>query len=227
MLELPIDSGARDDRRRPHRRCQDHHAAAIRGAEYFQVSRRRVGRAQRVPTICQRASREMVGTLRFAHAYNKSSKQRALPVISSAAGALRGAAFFAGFGSSAARSSSVIGSSSCASSLATRLTRVEISCQANSPSRGPAQQRHHVVGVVGAAIEPALEIARAQSSRARGDAARRDRRLAGAVTIATRVDLLAVRPHPGFRERGKADRTAVAAMDEVTAACGRSASCHS
>ena len=38
VLELPIDTGARHDRRRPHRGCQDHHAAAIRGAEYFQVT---------------------------------------------------------------------------------------------------------------------------------------------------------------------------------------------
>ena len=55
-------------------------------------------------------------------------------------------AFFAGFGSSAARSSSVIGRINCASSLATRLTRVETSCQANSPSAGARQQRHHALG---------------------------------------------------------------------------------
>ena len=36
VLELPFDTGAGHDRRRPHRRRQDHHAAAICGAEYFQ-----------------------------------------------------------------------------------------------------------------------------------------------------------------------------------------------
>ena len=40
VLELPIDEALAHDRRRPHRRRQDHHAAAIRGAEYFQVRRR-------------------------------------------------------------------------------------------------------------------------------------------------------------------------------------------
>ncbi len=37
VLELPIDAGARDDIGRPHRRRQDHHAAAIRRAAYFSV----------------------------------------------------------------------------------------------------------------------------------------------------------------------------------------------
>jgi hypothetical protein len=58
---------------------------------------------------------------------NHPQNNEPCPSSSGATVALRGAAF-AGFGASAARSSSVIGSSSCASSLTTRLTRVEISC---------------------------------------------------------------------------------------------------
>ena len=77
--------------------------------------------------------------------------QNKLPCPSSsdaAATGLRGLGFFAGFGSSASRSSAVIGRISCASSLATRLTRVETSCQANSPSSGARQQRHHLFRIV-------------------------------------------------------------------------------
>ena len=49
---------------------------------------------------------------------------------------LRGAAFLGGLVSSAAICSAVIGRISCASSLPTRLTLVDTSCQTNSPSPG-------------------------------------------------------------------------------------------
>ena len=47
VLELPIDSALAMIIGRPHRGCQDHHAAAIRGAAYFQVRIRRVGKERR------------------------------------------------------------------------------------------------------------------------------------------------------------------------------------
>ena len=88
--------------------------------------------------------------------------QNKLPCPSSSAAARRLArGRFFGFGASASRCSSVIGSTNCASSLATRLTRVEISCQANSPSSGP----------VNSAITPSASSARQSSQRSKSSGA--------------------------------------------------------
>ena len=95
----------------------------------------------------------------LAHDYESIQNKLPCPSSSAAGAGLRGVAFFAGFGASAARSSAVIGRISCASSLATRLTRVETSCQTNSPSAARSSSAITALGAVVAAIEPALEIA--------------------------------------------------------------------
>ena len=131
----------------------------------------------------------------------EKSEQRPLPVILRAVGqALRGAAFFAGIGCSAAICSAVIGRINCASSLATRLTASRPRARRTRPRRGADQQRHRRLRIVDAAIEPALEIAGRDrhghavmqhgeiGARRRGD----DRH---------RIEFLAVRADPGFRQR--------------------------
>ena len=74
-------------------------------------------------------------------------------------------------------------------------------------------QRQHGIDIVAAAVEPALEIARADGDghavMQRGEILARRRR-----DDRDGVELLTVRPDPGLEYRGKAERRAVGAVDE-------------
>ena len=117
-----------------------------------------------------------------------------------------------------------------ASSLAARLTRVEDLVPAELAFSRPGQQRHDGVGIVGAAIEPAT--LKSPSWRdGYGHAvmqSRPDSALAGAVTMAAPSISSPFGPIQVFRQRRKADRLAVTAVDEESASfCGPELSCHS
>ena len=195
VLELPIDQALAMIARRPHRRRQDHHAAAICGAEYFSVERppkrvvpahagthtprERVVEGDRGIQPCATSTASGYGSppspgrRRGVVDFKTTTPARHLH----AAGAgLRGAAFFAGFGSSAAhllrrdrqdQLRVVIGGvvdpgrDLVPGELA--FARAPSAAPSPSPRRrrgNRASDRNH----------------RAQSSPARGDAAPRDRR---------------------------------------------------